>query len=391
MRRKNGANRAVGVPIVIDVVVDGRPVRERTQGVGRVVTTLVNLMKRDERLRFRIVCNCAEHWPDPEGLSFEPAGRAGNGSTPSRRFVFEQYHLRQILGRLRPDVYWATWNYGVPWLPPCPTVLTVHDLIPLRFRTWPWTWSNRLSYALSLRLAVSEAAAIVADSDATRRELKERCAVPAERVDVVHPGVAPEFTAQTGADDADLQLPIAFALYVGGRERRKNLVTLFQAFERGVQTGMFPNLTLVLTGSDANLDADSRAVYERLRPRGLVHFTGAVSDAALPALYRRASVFVFPSIAEGFGFPPLEAMACGTPVICGRADSLPEVVGDAAIIVDVRDPNAIASAIQKILSDPGYARERREAGLAQAARFDWSFAANRMADVLVAAARARGK
>jgi glycosyltransferase involved in cell wall biosynthesis len=374
---------------VIDVLVDGRPVRGRTQGVGRVVTTLVNLMKTDGRFRFRVLCNCADHWPDPSRLTFEEAGRAGNGSTPSRRFVFEQYHLRRILGRVRPDVYWATWNYGVPWSPPCTSVLTVHDLIPLRFRTWPWTWRNRLSYSLSLRLAFRGARSIVSDSAATREELALRCNVSRDRVVVIRPGVSAEFGPHARPGDPDFNIPKPFALYVGGRERRKNLEALLRAFEHGLQNGLFPDLTLALTGLDTNLDPDSRAVYERLKQRAPVRFIGHISEDALPALYRQAAMFVFPSVAEGFGFPPLEAMACGVPVVCGSADSLPEVVGEAAHVVNVRDPTAIASAMHKIVSDHVYAANLRTAGLAQAAKFRWDESAEQMATVLLAAAGGR--
>src|SRR4030095_4150859 len=156
---------------MIDVLVDGRPVRAKMTGVARIITALVDHMKLDGRLRFHIlgVKDSAAHWRDPSGLSFVHAG-SRIGPSAGRRLMFEQHSLRRIIARLRPDVYWATWDYGIPWHPPCPAVLTVHDLIPLRHAAGRWTW-DAIAYRLSVRLSIDGASAIVTDSDATRAEL----------------------------------------------------------------------------------------------------------------------------------------------------------------------------------------------------------------------------
>jgi glycosyltransferase involved in cell wall biosynthesis len=374
-------------PIVIDVLVDGRPVRARTTGVARIITSLVNLMKSDGRLRFHVVGarNCAEHWPQPAGISFIHAGPRV-GPKAGRRLIFEQHRLRKIIRRVRPDVYWATWDYGVPWSPPCPAVLTVHDLIPLRYSRRRWTL-NDMAYKLNLRLAVAGATSIVADSEATRDELTEHCRVQRDQVTVIPPGVGEEFHSRQCLTDPDFGARAPFVLYVGGHAPRKNFHSLLLAFEHLFQCGRLGQLALVATGSEEKLAPDSRLVYSRLQPHRIVRFVGTVPNEALPALYRQATVFVFPSFAEGFGFPPLEAMACGVPVVCGRFDSLPEVVGEAAHLVDVRDPAEIAAAITRIVGDPAYAAALRQAGLVQAAKFRWSDSAARMADVLLNVAR----
>lgn len=375
---------------MIDVLVDGRPVRAKMTGVARIITALVHHMKLDGRFRFHIVGvrGSAEHWRDLSDLSFIQAGPR-IGPSAGRRLIFEQYQLRRIIARLRPDVYWATWDYGVPWPPPCPAVVTVHDLIPLRQATGRWT-REAVAYKLSLRLAVKGATAIVTDSEATREELTERYRVQRDRVTVIPPGVGDEFQPDRCPTEPDFEKGGPFALYVGGYALRKNFHTLLLAFEHLLECNRLGQLTLVATGSEEKLDQESRLVYARLKSQGLVRFLGHVPNDVLPALYRQATAFVFPSLAEGFGFPPLEAMACGAPVICGQFDSLPEVVGNAAHIVDVRSPKEIGAAIVRIISNPSHAASLREAGLNQAAKFRWSGSAARMAEVLLDAAQ-RGR
>lgn len=356
-------------------------------GVARIITALIDHMKSDGRFRFHIlgVNGAAAHWRDRSELSFIEAG-SRIGPSAGRRLIFEQHRLRKIITRLGPDVYWATWDYGVPWPPPCPAVLTVHDLIPLRHAGGRWTW-DALAYKLSLRLAVTGATAIVTDSEATRAELAERYQVQAHRASVVPPGVADEFHPDRRPTDPDFANGGPYALYVGGYAHRKNFHTLLLAFEHLLECDRLGPLTLAATGSEQRLDEESRLVYARLKPRGIVRFLGNVPNEALPALYRQATAFVFPSLAEGFGFPPLEAMACGVPVICGRVDSLPEVVGSAADFVDVRNPKEIGAAIARIFSDRSHAERLRAAGLNQSAKFRWSRSAARMAEVLLDTAK----
>jgi alpha-1,3-rhamnosyl/mannosyltransferase len=373
---------------VVNVLVDGRPVRAKMTGVARIITALVEHMKRDGRLRFHIlgVRGSAAHWRDQAGLSFVQAG-SRIGPSAGRRLIFEQHGLRRIIAQLRPDVYWATWDYGVPWRSPCPTVLTVHDLIPLRHAAGRWTW-DAVAYKLSVRLSIDGASAIVTDSEATRAELVERYRVRHDRTTVIPPGIGQEF--QPDPDPADQQFGDGpFALYVGGYAPRKNFHSLLLAIESLLQSNRLGALRLVATGSEAKLDEESRAVYARLKPHGVVRFAGNVPNEVLPSLYRQARVFIFPSLAEGFGFPPLEAMASGVPVICGQSDSLPEVVGSAAHFVDVRSPQEIAAAIARIVESPSYAEQLRSAGLDQAAKFRWSGSAARMATVLLETAHRR--
>jgi len=181
-------------------------------------------------------------------------------------------------------------------------------------------------------------------------------------------------------------LPERFILYVGTIEPRKNLTTLLEAYAAltsRVSNLQYPisNIHLVIAGRKGWL---YEGFFRRLRELGLereVVFPGFVPDEDLPALYSAAELFVFPSLYEGFGLPPLEAMACGTPVITSNSSSLPEVVGEVGIMVEPRDVRALAEAMELVLTDEGKRREMREKGLRQAARFSWKRTAQETLEV----------
>jgi glycosyltransferase involved in cell wall biosynthesis len=170
------------------------------------------------------------------------------------------------------------------------------------------------------------------------------------------------------------RLPEQFILYLGTIEPRKNVAGLLHAYRRLLDRGD-TTLDLVVAGRKGWL---YEPVFQAVRELGLeerVHFTGWVAGEDAPALMNSAQVFVYPSLYEGFGLPPLEAMACGTPVVCSNAASLPEVVGDAAILVNPLETNEMADAIARVLSDPARRQEMCAKSIAQAARFTWERAA----------------
>src|SRR5207247_8189136 len=175
-------------------------------------------------------------------------------------------------------------------------------------------------------------------------------------------------------------LPPGYILSLGTREPGKNRLTLLQAMSRLVNTGR--DLHLAVVGQQGWRSDEEEAAVEALGLIGRVHFTGYVPQADLSALYNAASVFVFPSLHEGFGLPALEAMACGTPVVTSDRSSLPEVVGEAALLVDPLDTGALAAAITRLFADEGLARELRERGLARARLFSWEKTARAVQAVL---------
>jgi glycosyltransferase involved in cell wall biosynthesis len=250
-------------------------------------------------------------------------------------------------------------------------VTTVHDVKPLLFGTGR---PGRLNVnGLVERIVVRDRKAridhILTDSDCSQRDIVERLGVPADRVTVVYPGVERErfCPAQGARTDGGAARP--FVLCVAGADPTKNVDTLVRAFGR-LPASLRDRHDLVLAG-DFRRRID---LHELVRQTGLERervFAGVVSDERLVELYRRASLFVFPSRYEGFGLPVLEAMACGCPVVSSNASSLPEVAGDAAILVEPSDIEGFARQMERVLTDRALWADLRERGLARAAQFSW--------------------
>lgn len=312
---------------------------------------------------------------------------------PAKRF--EQLSLRYELPRLE----WFT-DFDVLFAPnfvPPPTrsrnlVLTIHDLA---FRKFPETaplatrrWLRRLDRALR------QAAEIVVPSEATRADLLELYSVDAERVTVIHHGVdhdrikpAPEEEVARARERFGLRG--RYVLFLGGLEPRKNLPRLVRAFARAEV-----DPTLVIAGASVSWNPEGRdelgsaldALPSTTRQR--VILTGYLDTRDKAALLTGAEALVFPSLYEGFGFPLLEAMACGTPILTSNVSSLPEVAGEAALLVDPLDEGAIADGMGRLLSDAAYRHRLVEAGRRRLERFSWDGSARKHAEVLRRAARA---
>jgi len=285
----------------------------------------------------------------------------------------EQLTLPLELAPLRLDVLHAP-DFIPPLRRNCRAVITVHDLAFLLFPGLLTAESQR--YYGQIRRAVQSAEAIIAVSDSTRRDLIAHTAAPADKITVVYEAAGPAFQPVT--DAATLAavrqkygLPQDFVLFVGTIEPRKNLATLLKAFQ--VSRFTFHALKLVIAGRQGWLFEEILAQARELGPA--VQFIGGVLPEDLPALYSAARLFVLPSLYEGFGLPVLEAMACGTPVVCSHASSLPEVAGDAALLVEPHDVDGLAAALQRALTDEALRGGMIERGLAQAARFSWEKAA----------------
>lgn len=257
-----------------------------------------------------------------------------------------------------------------------PTVLTVHDLI---FHHLPECHKplNRWYLNLTMPLYCRRATHIIAVSEATRRDLMALYGIEPSKIDVVYEAADPTFCvpppAAVAAASARYGLPDRYLLFVGTVEPRKNLRRLLQAFgdlhaQRLVDA-------LVIVGRRGWLYADFFADLERLPARQAVLFPGYVPDGDLPAIYAGARALVLPSLYEGFGLPVLEAMACGTPVVCSRSSSLPEVAGEAALLIDPTDVQALEAGLASVLQDEAVRQEMRTRGLVQAGRFTWQRAA----------------
>jgi glycosyltransferase involved in cell wall biosynthesis len=251
-------------------------------------------------------------------------------------------------------------------------VVTIHDLNFLHYPDY-LTAEARRYYNDQIAWAVDRADAILVDSHATQRDLIDLLSVPVERVTVAHLAASACFRPLPAAEvDAVLHrygLERGYVLFVGVWEPRKNLTGLFEAYAMLRAGGL--TQPLVIAGRPGWL---YDKIYTRLRDLALtpyVRFIHQPDRDALVALYNGAAVLTMPSFYEGFGFPPLEAMQCGTPVVVADRASLPEVVGEAGLLIDPDEPATIAAAVRRLLEDPALAARCRDAGFVQARRFNW--------------------
>jgi len=262
-------------------------------------------------------------------------------------------------------------------LPHVAHVMTVHDAIPLRHREWH-PRKDALHYARRLQLVGRDATRIIAVSESTRRDIIELLGVAPERIDVIPEAAGPEF--RPPADPTAMREALArhglregdYVFYVGTIEPRKNLVRLATAFKAVIERR--PELTtrLVLAGQGGWL---SDPIYARLEALGLgdrLLMPGRVPLEDLPAFFHGARAMAYVSLYEGFGLPPLEAMACGVAVVASNNTSIPEVVGDAGLLVDPYDVGEIAAALERVLTDDALRADRMARGLHRAAQFSWA-------------------
>jgi len=261
------------------------------------------------------------------------------------------------------------------------TMLTVHDLSFIRY---PQCADANLRAYLSqvVPRSVHRADLVLADSQSTKDDLVELLDVAPNRIEVVYPGVEERF--RPIKDQAYLEqvrkrynLPPRFILGLGTLQPRKNFTRLIEAFA-SMQVGKYASLHLAIAGGKGWLYEEIFATVERLGLEEKVVFPGFVADEHLPALYNLADLFAFPSLYEGFGLPPLEALACGTPVVTSDASSLPEVVGQAGLMVKATDVEALAQAMQRVLEDNALREEMIARGLQQAKKFTWEKAAAKL-------------
>jgi glycosyltransferase involved in cell wall biosynthesis len=264
-------------------------------------------------------------------------------------------------------------TYNAPPLSTCPTVVTIHDI---SFEHYPQFFSprDRLILKTLVPLSARRAAHILTVSQHAKCEIVERYGLSPDKITVTYEAAGEQF--HPVADPASLQAvrakyglgEVPFALALGNLQPRKNMARLVEAFAQ--YRSPLPT-SLVIAGKAQWRESEVFQAVQRAGLVGRVVFPGYVEDADLPALYSAAAVFVYPSLYEGFGLPPLEAMACGTPVISSNAASLPEVVGDAALLVDPNDTVALAQALYSVLAQPALHADLRRRGFDRAARFSW--------------------
>lgn len=296
-------------------------------------------------------------------------------ANPVKRLCWQLPSLQRRLGL---DLLHMQYILPVPCL--CPGIVTIHDVL---FETHPQYFGRlfRLRSMLLMRWSARRAVHVFTVSDYSRGTMLQRYPVQAERVSVTHNGVD-LCRFHPGPEGADLVRtlglsPQGYLLSVGRLEPRKNHANLLRAYAQlGPST-----VPLVIAGQRHFSFDEVLSEIDRLGLRGRVHLLDRVGDDVLPALYRHALLFAYPTWAEGFGMPPLEAMASGVPVVTSRTTALPEVVGDAGLLVDPDDSTALAAALRRLLDEKDLRETLSNLGLAQAQRFQWQRSAQTVAQV----------
>jgi glycosyltransferase involved in cell wall biosynthesis len=268
--------------------------------------------------------------------------------------------------------------FVIPLASTCPAVVTVYDLsfllYPDRFKPF-----KRLYLSLFTRLSVPRAKGIIAISENTGRDVRRLLQVPAHKIEVAYPGVDESYHPLPPEEVESFRqrrgMPRRMILFVGTLEPRKNISHLLEVYKqlsRQTSEAESQRPKLVIVGAKGWFYKEIFARVETLKLKDHVLLPGYVPDEELPLWYNAADVFVYPSLYEGFGLPPLEAMACGTPVIVADTASLPEVVGRAGLIVPPQDVDAWVEAIREVLDDEALRQAMRQRSLSQAARFSWT-------------------
>jgi glycosyltransferase involved in cell wall biosynthesis len=364
----------------VRIAIDARKLRD--YGIGTYVRNLLRHLSRiDRTTEYVVLCRAIDQQiVDEFGENF----RAVADSSPGYS-VREQFTIPLDLRREGADLFHAP-HYVLPALTPCKSVVTIHDCIHLRF---PQYLRNRLAYAYarsSLWVATHRANRILTVSEASKRDVLDYFSVPPGKIDVIYNGIDERFSEPPAEEDVArvrerYQLDDPFILYAGNIKPHKNLERTIEAFHLLRRDGQFDHVKLVIIGDEIAKYAALRHAVHRHKLHKYVRFFGFVPDRTLAILYRLAAVFVFPSLYEGFGLPPLEAMASGTPVITSNVSSLPEVVGDAAVLVDPLQTEDIAAAMRRVLTDTALRDHLRIRGLARARQFSWDRSIRRVREI----------
>ncbi|MFZ0862107.1 MAG: glycosyltransferase family 1 protein [Candidatus Sulfotelmatobacter sp.] len=296
--------------------------------------------------------------------------------------------FRTALKRLDCDLVHIPNLFSVPRMLPCPYVMTVHDMLEHMSRAREQSGFGRSLYFQMTKRVLAGAARIFAVSNFTRNEIEKLFEIPSERVEVVYNAIDERFLrGHASAADRDLiarryQVTYPFLLYAGRISPHKNVVRMIEAFS-ALKTELerdqaYPDLKLIIIGDDLSGNPDLRRTVVRSGVQNDVRFLGFIPIEVLRIFYDEAKVFVFPSLYEGFGLPPLEAMAHGTPVVTSNVSSLPEVVGNAAVLVNPENVFEIMRALHRVLMDQSLRNRMKERGYQQAAKFSWETSVRRI-------------
>ncbi len=351
------------------VAIDARKLHDF--GIGTYIRNLLRHLARIDRDTEYVLLTFEEDRDVPKQLGEN--FRAVCEPSPNYS-IREQIHVPWVLFREKPDVFHAP-HYVLPAAVPCRSVVTIHDCIHLRFPQYLPNRAAHMYARAAMWAAARRSDRILTVSEASKRDILRYFNVRPEKIVVVYNALDERFGATPSEEDIArvrerYQLDHGFVLYAGNIKPHKNLVRLIEAFESLRRDG-FEDLKLLIIGDEISKWPALRHAVHQHKLHKHVRFLGFLRDDTLAVLYRLAAVFVFPSLYEGFGLPPLEAMASGTPVVTSNVSSLPEVAGDAAVLVDPYDAIDIKEGIKRVLTDPALREQMRARGLVRARAFSW--------------------
>jgi glycosyltransferase involved in cell wall biosynthesis len=369
------------------IVIDARRIRDF--GIGTYIRSLIHgLSTIDTSHRYTLVSGAA----DVRTLS----GLPGNFQTAiysrNDHSVLDHLAFPMFLRGLSPDLVHVPLN-RVPMLMIKPYVVTIHDLANLFFELEEHSGIRMQMRRFRFRRGLVRANRVIAVSEATKRDVQNLMGVPPERITRVYNAPDPGFLQHPGEEHAKAhqrileryQITYPFLLYAGNIRRHKNVHRLVEAFavvrEQLAGHPVYKEIRLVIIGDTISQHPEVRQTVIKSRVEHVVRFLGFVPFETLRCFYETAAAFVFPSRYEGFGLPPLEAMACGSPVVTSNVSSLPEVVGDAAVLVNPENVFDIARGIRDVLLDENLRADLIRRGREQAARFSWSRTAHQVLDI----------
>jgi glycosyltransferase involved in cell wall biosynthesis len=379
----------------VKVAIDIRRMTEF--GVGTYIRNVVRVLARlDRESKYFLIgspAKVAECGPLPP--NFRAVDLAGRDDTLKGNLAF-----RAIVQRLECDVVHIPHLFWIPRGLSCPYVLTVHDLLEHMYGSRNASSLRRNLHFYMTRRVLRRAARVIAVSQFTKSEIEKLLELPDAHIEVVHNAIDERFL-HGHATDSDRELiaqrylvNYPFILYAGAIRPHKNVVRIIEAFSalknELQKEHLYPDLKLIIIGDDLSSHPRLRRTVVRGCVQNDVRFLGFVPIEVLRIFYDVAKIFVFPSLYEGFGLPPLEAMAHGTPVVTSNTSSLPEVAGNAALLVNPENVFEIRRGLQRVLLDPALRAQMKQRGYEQAQRFSWINSVSRILEIYreVAGARA---
>lgn len=353
-------------------------------GIGTYVRNLVLALARIDRENQYVL------FVGKDGLEGLPENFRQVTETSSVYSVRELYSLSWQIFRQKLDLYHAT-HYVLPAVLPCRAVVTIHDIIHLLF---PEFLPNRLAllYARQMiRRSLIKGSRVIAVSHNTKADLMDYFGIDGKKIRVIYNGVEDLFRVPLPAAEIDatlerLGVPRPYALFVGNPKPHKNLHNVLRAFARARELRPF-DAALVSVGDRGATDLKTRQLCELLGIADKMHFTGHLPQEALPAVYQGASLFLYPTLYEGFGLPVIEAMASGVPVITSNGSALREIAEGFAHLVDPLDVEELALAIARCMTEPELRSTLIQLGLRRAGDFRWERAAEKTRDIYLSAIR----